>query len=67
MFGQKLVSAVQDRDIGRRSRLSDVGRGQRPIGKPVDMRLDFQPGMEPQPRGGQRRFGAFRDPARVER
>ena len=29
--------------------------------------LPFQPGMEPQPRGGQRRFGAFRDPARVER
>lgn len=46
MLGQKLISTVQDFHLRRRAGLPDIGCVQRPVGKAVDMCLDFQSGMK---------------------
>ena len=67
MLGQKLISTVQDFHLRRRAGLPDVGCIQRPVGKAIDMCLDFQPGMELQAGLYEAGTCASCDAARVER
>ena len=67
MLGQKLISTVQDFHLRRRAGLPDIGCIQRPVGKAIDMCLDFQPGVELQASLDKAGICSPCDAARVER
>ena len=67
MLGQKLISTVQDFHLRRRAGLSNIGCVQRAVGKAINVRLDFQPGMKLKASLDKAGICTSCDAARVER